>query len=197
MGPDNWHAEIVSCKSVFIPFFLIILIIFFLPAGCATIPYDQATSEWKSHEDVARWLSMNFTYDRDRSRKISRRLKKQGPSGLLIKKPEKLYKLKRGYCADAAHFAITNLNRINPNYNARWVFIYNSSGRPHHWVAAFDYQNKLYIMDYGTGHKFRAMRGTHGPYSSLEDYSSYLSSLNIVGFSVGSVYYRPMPGTED
>lgn len=160
-------------------------------------PYQHAVSSWRSYEDVGDWLKNNFTFDKSRQRKILKRLKSQGPSGLLIRNPEKLYNSSRGYCADAANFSIKTLNIIDPTYNARWVFIWNSKGRPHHWVAAFDYEGKLYIMDYGTGKKWKAMQGVHGPYNSLEEYRELLASLSIPGFEVGDVVFRDMPGKED
>ena len=185
------------CSAQFMTNLLTILLSLFLLSGCTTVPYKDATYSWKSYEDVGKWLDSNFTFDNDRSRTITKRLKAQGPSGLLVKSPEKLYKYSYGYCADAANFAITNINAIDSNYNARWVFVLNSLGRPHHWVTAFNYQSKLYIMDYGAGPKWSSMNGVHGPYNSLDEYRDYLSSLSLPGFKVGDVYFRDMPGTED
>lgn len=186
-----------SISTQFIKNLFTILLSLLLLIGCATVSYKDAISGWKSHEDVGKWLDKNFIYDSDRSRMMGKRLKKQGPSGLLVKKPEKLYKHSYGYCADAANFAIKSINAIDSNYNARWVFVFNSLGRPHHWVAAFTYQDKLYIMDYGAGPRWRSMNGVHGPYDTLEEYREYLKSLVIPAFRVGKVYFRDMPGTED
>ncbi|MDH5571057.1 MAG: hypothetical protein OEY89_04780 [Gammaproteobacteria bacterium] len=168
-----------------------------LLVGCNTVPYKEAVSEWKSHEDVGNWLDDNFYFDNDRQKTISKRLRSHGPSGLLVRNPEKLYASSYGYCADAAYFAIHNLNMIDKNYDAKWVFIDNARGRPNHWVAAFNYKGDLYIMDYGAGPKWNAMNGVHGPYQSLDEYQAFLSSLSIPGFEVGDVYYREMPGLED
>jgi len=159
--------------------------------------YEDALSEWKSHDDVAAWLKGNFSFQKSRQKQIGKRLKSDGPSGLLVRKPEKFYNNSTGYCADSANFAINTLNKIDPSYNARWVFIWNDAGRPNHWVAAFDYEGKLYIMDYGTGRKWSAMQGVHGPYDSLEEYRDFLASLNMPRFEVGKVIYRDMPGEED
>lgn len=160
--------------------------------------YEDAISRWKSHNDIASWLSNNFTFEKSRQKQIAKRLKQQGPSGLLVRKPATLYEDNhRGYCADSANFAITSLNRIDPAYNARWVFIWNDAGSPNHWVAAFDYEGKLYIMDYGAGNKWKAMQGVHGPYSSLDEYKAYLASLDLPNFEVGKVVFRNMPGQED
>ena len=159
--------------------------------------YEDAVSEWESHADVARWLEQHFEFDKDRQRTIGKRLKSQGPAGLLVRNPSKFYGNSRGYCADSANFAIDALNEIDFDYNARWVFIKNSRGRPNHWVTAFDYEGKLYVMDYGTGEKWRAMQGLHGPYDSLSEYSSFLESLDMPGFGVAQVRFRSMPGEED
>jgi len=164
----------------------------------ATDSYDEALDSWKSHKDVAKWLNSNFSFEKSRQKQISKRLKQQGPDGLLIRNPATLYEdSHRGYCADSANFAIQSLNKINPAYNARWVFIRNDAGRPNHWVAAFDYESKIYIMDYGTGDKWRKMRGVLGPYNSLDEYRNYLASLNLPNFEVGEVKFRDMPGQKD
>lgn len=160
--------------------------------------YEDAVAEWKSYKDVASWLNKNFVFEKSRQKQISKRLKKQGPPGLLVRNPATLYEdNNRGYCADSANFAIKSLNKIDPSYNARWVFIWNEKGRPNHWVAAFEFNGKLYIMDYGTGRKWEEMQGIHGPYDSIDEYRDYLASLNLPGFEVGKVVFRDMPGQED
>jgi len=159
--------------------------------------YQDAVTEWKSHDEVADWLENNFSFEKSRQKEIGKRLRSEGPSGLLVRSPEKLYENSRGYCADSANFVIHTLNTINPSYNAKWVFIKNDAGRPNHWVAAFEYENKIYVMDYGTGTKWQAMQGVHGPYDSLDEYREFLASLDMPRFEVGEVYYREMPGKED
>lgn len=162
------------------------------------LSYEDAVSKWKSYEDVASWLKKNFSYEISRQIQIRKLLKKKGPSGILVRNPVSFYEENhRGYCADSANFSIKSLNRIDPSYNARWVFIRNSRGFPNHWVTAFDHDGKLFIMDYGTGWKWREMQGVHGPYDSLDEYKNYLSSLNIQNFGVGSVSFMDMPGQED
>lgn len=159
--------------------------------------YDDAVSGWKSYQDVADWLENNFSFSKQRQRKIIKRLRADGPEGLLVRNPSSLFEDRSGFCGDSSNFAIKALNRINPSYNARWVFIWNDAGRPNHWVTAFDHDGKLYIMDYGTGNKWREMQGVHGPYNSLDDYRNFLASLNIENFEVGKVLFRDMPGKED
>jgi hypothetical protein len=160
--------------------------------------YAEAIAEWTSYKDVAHWLSSNFTFDKSRQKQNAKRLKKQGPSGLLVKNPATFYEENgRGFCADSAYFVLKSLNKIDPSYNARSVFIWNANGRPHHWVTAFDLNEKLYIMDYGTGKKWKQMQGIHGPYDSLTEYRDYLASLKISRFEVDRVAFRDMPGQEE
>ncbi|WP_135622409.1 hypothetical protein [Solemya pervernicosa gill symbiont] len=161
-------------------------------------PYDEAISSWKSHEDVGNWLNSNFTFDTSRQRMIATILKTDGPTSLVVRNPTNLFERNSsGWCGDSANFALKSLNKIDPAHNARWVFIWNNDGPPHHWVTAFNYNKKLYIMDFGTGDKWTAMQGIHGPYDSLDGYHNFLASLNITGFEVGEVAYRDMPGDED
>lgn len=173
--------------------FTILLLLLFLTA-CNSMPYKEAEKNLKSHNDVAHWLESNFTFDYSRQRSVIKTLRREGPEGVTLYSPEQVYQ-KGGYCADAANFAFQNLKRINPAYNPRFVFIVNSEGRPNHWVTAFDYQGKLWIIDYGTGGKWFAMQGLHGPYNNLSEYELFLSSLDMPGFGVGSVYFRNFPGT--
>lgn len=176
---------------------LTILLLLFIAGECTASSYKDTTSKWNSYKDVGTWLESNFVFDKNRSRMIAKRLRKQGPSGLLVRNPEKLFTDSHGYCADAVYFSITILNSIDPTYNARWVFIRNSKGPPHHWVAAFDYKGKLYIMDYGTGAKWQDMQGTHGPFNLLDEYRDFLESLSLPNFKVDTVSFRDMPGAED
>lgn len=179
-------------KKILFLFFTVIVL-----SGCNTVPYKETVSTWKSHEDVASWLDNNFSFSKWRQQEVQQRLKRRGAGGLLARNPETLFHSSSGYCVDAANFAIYHLNMIDPAYNARWVFISNDMGRPHHWVAAFDYNEKLYIMDYGAGPKWNAMKGVHGPYNDLLEYRDYLRTLSLPGMKVGSVYYRDMPGDID
>lgn len=161
--------------------------------GCNSVPYKQAKEDWKTHQDVADWLDGNFRFDPSRQKEVLRTMKASGPSDVVLRSPEQVYE-SGGYCADSANFAYQNLRRLDTSYKPRFVFIENAKGRPHHWVTAFEHQEKIYVMDYGTGSKWSAMQGLHGPYNELSEYKAYLSSLNLPGFGVGSVYYREFPG---
>ncbi|MFC1673608.1 transglutaminase-like domain-containing protein [Pseudomonadota bacterium] len=159
--------------------------------------YQEAVSSWSSDKDVGEWLRKNFEFDRGRMGTIQKRLKSQGPSGLLIRSPEALYSNSEGYCADAANFALNALNKIDPEHNARWVFIKNGAGKINHWVTGYTVKGKLFIMDYGAGSHWKAMIGIHGPYNSLDDYANFLTSLGIKGFSPERVFWREIPGQVD
>lgn len=165
--------------------------------GFSSEDYGDTVAQWSSYQDVANWLQNHFAFDQERQKKIQHRLKSQGPAGLLVKAPDKLFADSKGYCGDSANFALQALNEIDFDYNPRWVFIKNAVGRPNHWVTAFDYEGKLYIMDYGTGDKWNAMQGVHGPYDSLSQYQDFLEGLSMPGFGVAEVRYRNMPGEED
>lgn len=178
--------------------FLATFVFWALPtANARANDYQSTVATWSSHEDVGQWLEDNFTFDKKRQKLIQKRLRNQGPQGLLVRNPETLFHDKKGYCADAAHFALDALNRINPEHNARWVFIMNGAGKTNHWVTGFTVNGKLYVMDYGAGQHWQPMLGIHGPYASLDEYADFLSSLHIKGFSAQTVKWRDMPGRVD
>lgn len=149
-------------------YYLLLLLL----VGCATVSYEDRVSKWDSYMDVARWMRTNFRYEKT----------------YRMRNAEKVYKYGSGNCQDGTNFVVQTLNRINPQYNARSVFINNPSGN-NHWAAAFDYNGKLYIMDYSTGRGWARMQGTHGPYNSLSEYHKFLDSLPIPNFNVKSVTF--------
>lgn len=160
--------------------------------------YESALAQWTSYEDVAHWLKSNFTFDQGRLNAILARTRQQGPAGLLARNVVSTFQLKAGYCTDAAAFAIQSLNRINPDYKAQYVFVRNRHGQPHHWVAGFIVNDRIMIMDYGASPEWVGMKGVHGPYDSLEQYSRFVASLNISKFSPESVEWRSaFPGQQD
>lgn len=160
--------------------------------------YEEAVNKWSSYKDVGEWLNNNFSFDRSRLGAVQKRIRAQGPKGLLARNPSGTYESKNGYCVDSANLSLDALNRIDPSYNARWIFVKNGSGKIHHWVTGFTLDGKLYIMDFGAAPHWSDMKGVHGPYESLDGYADFLSSLNLPGFSVGEVAWRnQFPGQED
>ncbi|MGA3209472.1 MAG: transglutaminase-like domain-containing protein [Syntrophales bacterium] len=170
-----------SCGKYGNWFFSILLCIFLAPCATAAgpegsaFPYEETVAQWKSYHDVAHWLAGSFVYDKSRH---------------VPQSPAETFRLKKGVCYDAANFTIDALNRINPGYKAKSVFIKNRIGPPDHWVAAFTENGKLYILDYGAGMRWSRMKGIHGPYESLADYESFLSSLTMGGFILEYAVYR-------
>ena len=184
-------------------YFSVILCLILL-SGCKTMTrkemvsnYNETVNTWTSHKDVGKWLNSNFNFSSSRQSEISSRLKSMKAEGLLVRDHVTLFNTKYGFCADSANFSLKTLNKINKNYNARSVFIFNKMGPPHHWVTAFDYNGKIYIMDYGTGNHWSDLQGTHGPYKSLKEYKKYINSLNVSGFYASTVFEREFPGEED
>jgi hypothetical protein len=145
--------------------------------------YEETVAQWTSYKDVAKWFDKYFTFDNERAKYAIR------GEAVEVRTPEQTFKLRSGVCHDAAVFARDTLNRIDPNYDAKIVRIINLEGPPQHTVAAFTMDGKLYIMDYGAGNKWRAMKGIHGPYDSLQGYWEFLSSLHLPKFKVGRVFY--------
>jgi hypothetical protein len=110
----------------------------------------------------------NFRYDFGRYNNILK-----GRESLTPNSPSQTFRLKSGVCTDGAYFAKEILNRINPKYEARVVFIeVSKTPGSIHYVCSFKKEDgKLYIMDYATA--YRSMRGTHGPFNSLQEYKEY------------------------
>jgi hypothetical protein len=147
-------------KFRFLPIFFLILF------ACATVPtktYDETVSQWKSNEDVAKWMRWHFSYDMARFNEVKRNF-----SSISVRTAKETFKLKSGVCFDAAQFTKETLNRIDPSYEAQIIYIENRPYETDHFVCSFKKDNKLYIMDYGT--YYRSMIGTYGPFNSLEEY---------------------------
>ena len=143
--------------------------------------YQEAVTNWTSHEDVALWLKQNFRFSS--SRKGSKR----------FRHPENLYRIKSGYSLDAAVFAEVALNEVNKEYKASLIFIKNAAAGSPHWVTGFYIDGELYVMDYGAGQNWSSMHGTHGPYISLAEYYHFLEMLHVPNFRVKSVSWRDLP----
>ena len=169
--------------------------------GCAdTKPYPQTLKSWKSYKDVATYMQGNFRFDTSRQGeflKDLRKYKKQNSGNMydftvseLSLKPIETYKRGGGFCGDAETLIKDSLNKINPDYNAKTIFISNAYGTPHHWVTGFYVDGKLHVMDYGAGPHWSSMMGTHGPYNSLDEYGEFLKSLDAKGFKFDFLRWR-------
>jgi len=168
--------------------------------GCEkTVPYPKVVKSWKSHTDVANYMQSNFIFDLSRQVEFKRDLKKHKQMAddmynftvsELSKEPIETYNSKSGFCGDSVVLINDALNKINPNYKAKTIFIRNEASPTHHWVTGFYVEDKLYIMDYGAGEKWSDMIGTHGPYNSIDDYGEFLKSVDAKGFKFSSIRWR-------
>lgn len=167
-------------------------------AAADDLSYASTVAQWKSYSDVADWLRSNFKFDPGRLNSILQRTRQNGPSGLLARSAEGTFKQKSGYCTDAAAFAIQSLNQLRPEYVAKYIFIKNRFGQPHHWVAGFMVDGKIMVIDYGAAAEWGGMNGVHGPYDSLDQYADFINSLRIARFAAESVEWRGVfPGQQD
>jgi hypothetical protein len=169
--------------------------------GCQqTMTYPQAVKSWKSYKDVANYMQNNFRFDKARQHEYQKEFKKYKQEHYanlydftiseLSLKPSETYNRGGGFCGDAETLVKDALNKINPNYNAKTIFIKNQYGPPHHWVTGFYVDDKLYIMDYGAGPAWSQMIGVHGPYKSLDDYAKFLQTINAKNFKLESLGWR-------
>lgn len=165
----------------------LLLLFFLLLFGCATAPiktYDETVSEWKSYEDVAKWMSGHFSYDKRRFDETmsESRSYKTWPS---VRTPKETFELKSGVCFDAERFAKETLNRIDPSYEAEIVFILRDTYP--HFACSFQKDGKLYIMDYGAS--YQSLIGVHGPYNSLGEYWKFLELNGPAGVKIRNVKF--------
>jgi len=171
------QRSMMRLRLLSLPIFIFILF------ACATIPtktYEETVLEWKSYKDVAKWMDRYFTYDMARLKETEGRW----PSP---RSPEETFKLRSGVCHDASFFEKETLNRINPSYEAKMVFIENRPYDVNHFVCSFEAEGKLYIMDYGTYYK--NMVGVHGPYNSLDEYKKFYERYHPKVRHVQSIRY--------
>jgi hypothetical protein len=118
-------------------------------------------SQWKSHQDLVKWMEKDFSFDSERFKRFEQQLPPP-------RTPEETFRLKSGIYIDAAIFARESLNRINPSYKAQLVVIIMRPYGYNHYLCSFRKDGSIYIMDYGT--PSAAMTGVQGPFKSLDDY---------------------------
>lgn len=162
------HKQIVKLGFLFLPIFIVIVF------ACATVPtktYEETVVQWKSYEDVDKWMRANFSFDMKRAKESS-----IGKSPI-PRSPEETFKLKSGVCFDSAYFLKDVLNRIDPSYEAKVIKVEVSPFPTffHDFVCSFKKEGKLFIMmQYGS--IFSNMVGVHGPFNSLDEFKKYYES---------------------
>ena len=172
-----------------------IVILEFTLLGCApgrvsTVPgktsliksYDATVSQWKSYEDLVKWLEKDFTLDRDRYKKYEGTLPPP-------RSPEETLHLRSGIYIDVATFTKETLNRINPSYKAQVAVLIVRPSRLNHYVCAFQRNGKLFVIDYGT--PYQQTTGIHGPFRSLEEYRTFYVKHHPLKRSVEGIRYLP------
>jgi hypothetical protein len=171
---------IVELRFLVLPICIVILL------ACATVPtktYEETVSQWKSYEDAAKWMKRHFSYDLGR-------LKEVRGKPAMPRSPEETFRLKSGLCYDAAYFLKDVLDRIDPSYEARVVFVEVSPFPAvlHDFVCSFKKEGKLFIMHYGT--LVNNLVGVHGPYDSLDEFKQFYERNHPKSPRVLSVRYR-------
>jgi hypothetical protein len=144
--------------------------------------YEATVSQWKSYEDVIKWMEKDFSFDKERYKKFEGTLP-------LPRSPEETLHRKSGIYIDAAEFLKKTLNRINPSYQAQIVVILVRPNIFNHYVCSVKKEGKLFIMDYGT--PFREITGFHGPYLSLGEYKIFYETHHPEKRRVEGIGYLP------
>lgn len=142
--------------------------------------YDEIVSEWKSYQDVVKWMEKDFSFDRERYKKFEGKLP-------IPRTPTETFQLKSGIYIDAAMFLKKTLNRIDPSYDSRVAVIITRPSLFNHYVCSFKAGGKLFIMDYGT--PYTEITGLHGPYSSLEEYKKFYEKYHPIKRKIDGITY--------
>ncbi len=144
--------------------------------------YDEIVSEWKSYQDLVKWMENDFSFDKERYEKFEGTLP-------IPRNPEMTFQLKSGIYIDAAMFLKETLNRIDPSYKAQIVILIIRPYGFNHYVCSFRKDGKLFIMDYGTPYK--EVTGIRGPYSSLEEYKKFYEEHHPMKGKIEGITYLP------
>lgn len=113
--------------------------------------YDQALSNWKTAEDINRWVAGSFVYDRARAIKLSSN-RKNKKKGISIYKPSDFFVTKAGICVDLARFGVETLKKIDPNSDPNYLMIefdpiqINGNTFRLHWLVSFKKDGKKYFF---------------------------------------------------
>ncbi len=126
--------------------------------------YAETISEWKSYQDLVKWMEGDFSFDTERYKKFEGTLP-------IPRTPEETFQRKSGIYIDAVEFSKKTLNQINPSYQAQTAIIFVRPNVFNHYVCVFKKDGKLFILDYGT--PYREITGVHGPYNSLDEYKRF------------------------
>ena len=98
--------------------------------------YEETVFEWKSYEDLVKWMENDFSFDRERYEKYKGTLP-------VPRTPEETFQLKSGIYIDAAMFSREVLNRMNPSYQAQIVILIMRRYGFNHYACSFRKDSKL------------------------------------------------------
>lgn len=142
--------------------------------------YSETISEWKSYQDLVKWVEKDFSFDTARYKQYEGTLPPPRTS-------EETFQLKSGIYVDIAFFNKETLHRINPLYDAQIAVIIFRPYGFNHYVCSFKAGGKLFIMDYGT--PYREVTGVHGPYPSLEEYRKFYEKYHPLKRKIEAIVY--------
>jgi len=142
--------------------------------------YAETVSQWKSYQDLVRWMEKEFSLDLDRFKRYEGKFPPP-------RTPEETFHLRSGIYVDATVLAKETLNRINPSYKAKIVVIIMRPYGYNHYVCSFRDGGKIWIMDYGT--PYREVTGLLGPYNSLQEYRVFYEKNHPLKRRIEAVTY--------
>jgi hypothetical protein len=113
--------------------------------------YEHALQTWKSPEDINAWIASNFSYDMNRSIRLSEtQVGQQGQSPIYT--PSKLFSVKSGMCVDLSRFAVETLKIINTQYDPKYLMIefyplkIDGNILRRHWLVSFKRDGQTYFF---------------------------------------------------
>ncbi len=144
--------------------------------------YAETISEWKSYQDLARWMEKDFSFDSERYKKFEGTLP-------VPRTAEETFRLRSGIYIDAVEFSKKTLNQISPSYKPQAAIIIVRPNIFNHYVCVFRREGMLFVLDYGT--PYREMTGVHGPYHSLDEYKRFYEKHHPEKRKVEGIRYLP------
>jgi len=113
--------------------------------------YNQALAIWKTAEDINRWVTGNFIYDKARAIKLSSNQRTKN-KGISIYKSSEVFETKAGVCVDLARFGVETLRIIDPDSDPKYLMIefdpiqINSNTFRLHWLVSFKKDGMKYFF---------------------------------------------------
>ncbi len=144
--------------------------------------HAETIPDWKSYQDLVRWMEKDFTFDAERYKKFQGTLP-------VPRTPEETFQLRSGIYIDAVEFSKKTLNQINPSYKSQTAIIIVRPNVFNHYVCVFKKDGKLFVLDYGT--PYREITGVHGPYNSLDEYKRFYEKHHPEKRKVEGIRYLP------